>query len=254
VLTQHDRSDISNWVRGRRTGRVSDIEVLARIADGLQITDEGRMRLGLAPSERDLGDVSGAYRPGLLSSDHSRGTSSSAEGAALPVRIAICGSRAPGTHDEIINAAIQALARFVMAGGYVVSHGPVGIGIEVMTFVADHYAPADFARAIGLFGHRNVVQNAEVIVVIGGGPGTQIEIDLALSMNKRVVALPSSGGTACSFFERARSDPRLRSWMSDEMFAALDSCLVEHQDAHAVDEFARIIEHLLIHDPGAADV
>jgi hypothetical protein len=73
-------------------------------------------------------------------------------------------------------------------------------------------------------------------------------------MNKRVVALPASGGTARSFFERARGDPRLRSWMSDETFAALDSCPAEHQGADAIDEFARIIEHLLIQVSGGTDV
>ncbi|MEV4253855.1 hypothetical protein AB0J52_11890 [Spirillospora sp. NPDC049652] len=34
LVTQHDRSDISNWIRGVRQGRVSDIEVLTRIAAG----------------------------------------------------------------------------------------------------------------------------------------------------------------------------------------------------------------------------
>lgn len=48
LLTGHDRSDISNWVRGIRQSRVSDIEVLTRIADGLQLPDEARLLLGLA--------------------------------------------------------------------------------------------------------------------------------------------------------------------------------------------------------------
>lgn len=49
LLTQHDRSEISNWVRGVRQRRVSDIEVLIRIADGLAMPDEPRAALGLAP-------------------------------------------------------------------------------------------------------------------------------------------------------------------------------------------------------------
>jgi SLOG cluster4 family len=140
-----------------------------------------------------------------------------------------------------------------MTGDWLVSHGPVGVGIEVMTYVADHYAPPDFARAIGLFGHRNVVQNAEVIIVIGGGSGTQVELDLALAMRKRIIALPSSGGTARRFFNRARTDPRLRSWMSEETFAALDALAAQQPISATVEDFASIIEHLLTHETGASN-
>lgn len=58
ILTQHDRSDISNWVRGVRQPRVSDIEVLIRIADGLEMPDEARLALGLAPVGASLGPQS----------------------------------------------------------------------------------------------------------------------------------------------------------------------------------------------------
>ena len=48
--------------------------------------------------------------------------------------------------------------------------------------------------AVGLFGHRNVVHSADYILVVGGGAGTQDEIDLALLMGKKVIALPASRG------------------------------------------------------------
>ena len=51
LMIQHDRSDISNWVRGARASQVTDIDVLTRIADGLDLPDESRLLLGLAPSE-----------------------------------------------------------------------------------------------------------------------------------------------------------------------------------------------------------
>ena len=66
-------------------------------------------------------------------------------------------------------------------------------------------------RCPGSFLCRGSIVAVYEIVVIGGGAGTQVEIDLALSMGKKVVALPSSGGTALRYFERARADPRLRS-------------------------------------------
>ncbi|MFG2006349.1 hypothetical protein ACGFNU_45110 [Spirillospora sp. NPDC048911] len=49
ILTECDHSDISNWVRDPRQGRVSDTEVLTRIADGLQIPDQARLQLDLLP-------------------------------------------------------------------------------------------------------------------------------------------------------------------------------------------------------------
>lgn len=64
ILTQHDRSDISNWVRGVRQPRVSDIEVLIRIADGLDMPDEARLALGIAPIGAGAGQRSGATPAG----------------------------------------------------------------------------------------------------------------------------------------------------------------------------------------------
>lgn len=241
LLTHHDRSDISNWVRGTRQGRVSDIEVLTRIAEGLQIPDQARLMLGLAPAMSLTADLS-EIRHRVAE----RGAADAA-GAAEPeaVRVAICGSRAPDTDASVIDAAVRCLARLVMSQGYKVSHGPVGVGIEVMTYIADQYRPPDVALAAGLFGHRNVIQDAEFVIVLGGAAGTQAEIDLALSMGKKIITLPSSGGTARRFHQQADRDKRLRSWMADEHFAALGACGDPGED------FVRIVEHLITIDHGA---
>ncbi|MBO2455438.1 hypothetical protein J4573_50755 [Actinomadura barringtoniae] len=243
LLTQHDRSDISNWVRGTRQGRVSDIEVLTRIADGLQLPDQARLMLGLAP----LGPVRLSTEPASSHQPPDRHSKDGPGAAPVsePVHIAICGSRAPDTDASVIDATVGCLARLVMSLGCTVSHGPVGVGIEVMTYIADQYRPPEFDLALGRFGHRNVIQDAEFVVVLGGAAGTQSEIDLALSMGKKVIALPSSGGTARRFYHQAARDQRLRAWMSDEQFAALNACVVAGED------FVRIVEHLITKDLGA---
>lgn len=242
LLTQHDRSDISNWVRGIRQGRVSDIEVLIRIADGLHMPDQARALFGLAPV--------GADRPELVSTGprhpevgHGTGRSATVQthGSA---HVAICGSRAPDTEAGVIDVAVRCLARLVMSREYKVSHGPVGVGIEVMTYIADRYRPPGFTLALGLFGHRAVVQDSEFVIVVGGAVGTQTEIDLALSMNKKIIPLPGSGGAARRFYRQAAEDRRARSWMADEHFAALHTCHDPGED------FVRIIEHLIDNDPG----
>ncbi|MFI0486702.1 hypothetical protein [Actinomadura sp. 9N215] len=241
LLTQHDRSDISNWVRGTRQGRVSDIEVLTRIADGLQIPDSARLLVGLAPAGSfPLHPDPVVPRPRTAVQDDQAMT------VPVPVRLAICGSRAPDTDADVIDAVVPCLARLVMSRGYKVSHGPVGVGIEVMTHIADRYRPPDFALAIGLFGHRNVIAHAQLVLVIGGGVGTQAEIDLAASMGTPIVALPASGGTACRFYQQATRDQRLRGSINDEQFAALSAC------ADPSEDFVRIVEGLINNDLGAS--
>jgi hypothetical protein len=263
LLTQHDRSDISNWVRGRRHGQVSDIEVLTRIADGLHMPDESRVLLGLAPAQALFSAIRAAT-PGPVPDP--RRMPGEAPGCpagrspAAPARLAICGSRTAGTDERVIDAVIQALARLVFTRRCLVSHGPVGVGIEVMTYIADHYHPPEVTVAVAVFGHRNVVQTADLILVIGGGAGTQDEIDLALSMGKKVIALPASGGTARRFHDQARRDPRLRTWIPEPAFAALDALadpagLAGPTGKHnrPGEEFARIVEELLASDHGEPD-
>ncbi len=170
---------------------------------------------------------------------------------------AICGSRAADNDNQVIDDAIPSLARLVLARRCLVSHGPVGVGIEVMTYIADHYHPSDITVAVGVFGHRNVVRSADYVLVVGGGAGTQDEIDLALLMGKKVIALPASGGTARRFHDRARHDPRLRAWMAQEAFAALDACadpgkLAADAGKHdrPGEEFTSVLEDLLTSDHG----
>jgi hypothetical protein len=129
-----------------------------------------------------------------------------------------------------------------------------------MTYIADHYHPPEVTVAVAVFGHRNVVQTADLILVVGGGAGTQDEIDLALSMDKKVIALPASGGTARCFHDHARRDPRLRAWIPEQAFAALDALAHPAKLAAAAgkhdrpgEEFARIVEDLLASDHGEPD-
>lgn len=239
LLTEHDRSDISNWIRGARQGRVSDVEVLARIADGLLIPDDARVLLGIAPADTRIT----AIRAGTasLAGEIYPAPRLPADGPPDAERVptvAICGSRAPGTDGCLIDAAVRHLARLVLTRGWQVRHGPVGVGIEVMIYIGDHYRPPGVSGVVGLFGRRNVVRDADVVVVVGGGAGTQDEVDLAVSLNRKVVALPASGGAARHVHEQAGQDRRLRDWMTDEEFDALGRC-------DTAEEFARIVGHLV---------
>lgn len=251
LLTQHDRSDVSNWIRGTRHGRVSDIEVLARIADGLQMPDETRVLLGLAPADVRVTRIGNVIDFAPSRSPLIRPPSRPS--TAIP--IAICGSRADGTNTPIIDSAIRALARLVMTHKYRVIHGPIGVGIEVMTYLADHYRPPDMTAAVGVFGRHNVVRDAHYVIVIGGGAGTQDEVDIALSMAKRIIVFPASGGTALRFHDEARMNRRLCDWMPEQHFTGLDK-LVDLHPLGAADAdragmaFASIVEELVTNGQG----
>jgi hypothetical protein len=244
LLTEHDRSDISNFVRGTRGPRVTDIDVLGRIADGMAMPDEARVLLGLAPADVTISAVrSSTARP-------EAGAPATITGWYRPVpggrslRVAICGSRSDGCDNAVIDEAVSAVSRLLMNRQCEVDHGPMGIGIEIMTYIADHYHPPTLRAALGLFGRPNVVRRADFVIFIGGGQGTLDEVDLAISMGKRIVPFAASGGAARHAFERMAADVRLRAWMPEAIFAALGGCV-------SADEYADVLEQVLA-DTGSA--
>lgn len=237
LLTEHDRSEVSNFVRGTRSSRVTDIDVLGRIADGMAMPDEARVLLGLAPADVAVSAIRSGY------SQLNTTGSATVTGwfrpipVDRPLRVAICGSRSAGTDSEAIDDAIGTLSRLLMNRRCEVDHGPFGVGIEIMTYIADHYRPPTLQAAVGVFGRSNVVRHADFVIIIGGGRGTLDEVDLALSMGKRVLPFVPSGGTARHAFDRMRSDVSLRTWLPEAVFSALGSCT-------SADEFAKLVEQV----------
>lgn len=217
LLTGHDRADISNWVRGTRQARVGDIDVLERIAEGMAMPDAARVRLGLAPASQPLSAFAGS--PG---STATTGSPFDAEPTRTGVEVAICGSRAPGANLDLIDRLKPLLARLIMLQRWSVSHGPVGIGIEVMTHLADHYRPAGTLVVIGRIGHERVVETCDYLIGLGGGAGTMVELDLAAIAGKKMLLLPASGG-AVAEYATAATDPDPYAWLSANHRAALRS-------------------------------
>lgn len=142
-------------------------------------------------------------------------------GPESPASVAICGSRAPGASAGHVDAAVLSLAGLLMRRRYMISHGPVGIGAEVLTYIADQHHPAGLESVRGIIGHANVVRDADYVMVVGGGPGTQSEVDTALSTGKRVLPMPLSGGAAARAYMRMLADEALRAWLPDAVFSAL---------------------------------
>jgi hypothetical protein len=138
-----------------------------------------------------------------------------------PANVAICGSRAAGTSARHLDAAVLSLGALLTRRRYLVSHGPVGVGAEVLTYIADQHHPEGLDAVRGIIGHDNVIRDAEYILVVGGGAGTQAEIDTAFSTGKRVLPMPVSGGAAARVYMRMLGDEGLRAWLPDATFSAL---------------------------------
>ena len=161
-----------------------------------------------------------------------------AESEAGP-RLAICGSRSDGTETRVIDEVLRPLSALLTRRHYRVLHGPAGVGIEVMTYVADHHRPSGLGAITGVVGRRNIIRNVDYLLVIGGGQGTQDEVDMSFSAGKKLLPMPTSGGAAARAYAAMQRNPYLRSWVGDSLFSTLATA-----DA---DEFVRLAEELLPH-------
>jgi hypothetical protein len=95
-----------------------------------------------------------------------------------------------------------------------------------------------------VFGRPNVVKGSEFVLVVGGGQGTEEEVNIAVAMGKKIIPMPSSSGAAATAYAMLRDDAARRAWIGDERFAAL-------ADADA-SEYARLVEGLLPGEPAQA--
>ncbi len=137
-----------------------------------------------------------------------------------------------------------------------VNHGPIGVGIEVITHIADHYQPPGLRGAVAIFGRRNVIFDADYVVIVGGGSGTQAEADLAMSMGKRILPLGASGGSAKAVYRQTLRAQRHSGWMKDTTRETLASCAELGNDAELAaiqrmtDDFVYLIDNLVDTDEG----
>jgi hypothetical protein len=157
----------------------------------LQRADPGaqeRFRAALENAGRGaIGSAPLSYEP-----DHDPTTTT---GRSTPT-VAICGSRAPLCDQQTLDETVAALARVIATHDVSVSHGPTGIGIEVMTYVADQFRPPGFTMTTARFGRENVIAGCSLVVVTGGGTGTAVEAEIARARGIPILPFAPTGGTA----------------------------------------------------------
>jgi transcriptional regulator with XRE-family HTH domain len=158
---------VSAISKGRQ--QVSAYAVLARICEGLSIPRE-MMGLG--------------------------GNGAAVEPVPSLMPVAICGSRGPECDEQVLDSAVVALASLFRDGTREIRHGPRGIGIEVVTYIGNHFRPLHLRQAVGIFGHANVIRDVAAVIVAGGGKGTHDEVDLAIASGAKLIPLAETGGAA----------------------------------------------------------
>ena len=253
VADRLERGDVSEQDLLRRAAAIEDpierARALGRILTEYQaiVTNASRMRrqaieeaLASGMTQDQVAKAVG-LSPGRISQMRKAGTASpvvtgwSLDPSTAPIyRVAICGSRADGTNGEVIDAAIRALAALLQRHRFEVKHGPVGVGIEVLTYIADHIKPPGLDTLSGIIGHENLIRDVDYVLIVGGGKGTLVEAHLALSASLKILPMPTSGGTAARVYQMLEREPKSREWLSNETFAQLAT-------ANA-DEYARIVE------------
>lgn len=171
-----DRSTVARWEGGDATPLPTFRPKLAGL-------------LNISPMELEeiLGDVA-------ANADHDADPT-------RPAKLIISGSRAPGCDERVLDETVAALARLVAFSGVSVNHGPVGIGIEVVTYVADQFRPVGFSMSTARFGRENVVHGGDLMVVAGGASGTAAEIVIAQALGIPVLPYAPSGGAAARTLE-----------------------------------------------------
>jgi hypothetical protein len=160
------------------------------------------------------------------------------------LQVAICGSRHADCDVGAVDETIRALARLAVARRYHINHGPVGVGIEVVTYIADYYRPPGIRAATGVFGRINIVNGMDYVIVAGGGTGTQDELDLAHSLRIPILSIPVTGGTARRFHERALANRALWPWITDGQLATVRRC-------SSVDDYVAFIDAVVTETTGA---
>jgi hypothetical protein len=201
--------------------QVEAYAVLERICEGFSIPRQ-MMGLGLADS----------------------GTNDLAIGTA---RVAICGSRGVGTDGKSVDFAVLALGQVFEDTPWLVQHGPRGVGIEVLTHIANNRRPEGLHQVVGILGHANVVRGVAAVIVVGGGKGTNDEVDAAFEAGRRLIPLASTGGAAQRTHRRMARDPSLRAWIADADFTLLggemDTATMANMIERLVSECRRAATH-----------
>lgn len=231
-----DVSTVQRWESGRSVPRLS---VRGPLADALRIPHEDVAALFVeAPAKQPNTQMVSAPSTVVPT------TARLPDDGERVLRVAICGSRRADCDIEAVDETVRALARLAVARRYRINHGPVGVGIEVVTYIADHYRPPGFRAATGVFGRINIVNGMNYVIVAGGGTGTQDELDLAHSLRIPILSIPATGGTARRFHERALANRALWPWITDGQLAAVQQC-------SSVDDYVAFIDAVVTETTGA---
>jgi predicted Rossmann-fold nucleotide-binding protein len=91
-----------------------------------------------------------------------------------------------------------------------------------------------------------LVHSTDVLVAVQGGSGTQLQIDLALALERRCLPLPFTGGVARKRWDENRPLICQQFGLADEAALALESIDLATADEARLDEIAQGLVRLLV--------
>ena len=121
-------------------------------------------------------------------------------------RIAICGN--PERSGDLKPAALEAVtacARVLSRYSVRLVHGPRGAGIMVANQCHNEFQSRSVSSELVFVDRERIVKNADLVIVIGGGFMTGVEVDIAAALRLSIAAIPGTGGVADQLAERIRA-------------------------------------------------
>lgn len=129
------------------------------------------------------------------------------------------------------------IARLLSITPFHVMHGPRGAGIMTVNIVHNKFQRRDLTSEVKYVERERILAPAEFVVVIEGGPMTDVEASLAIDMQKKVLPIPGTGGAAEKCYQRMRLNPRSYDfWLDAELFDALAHTSSAIEDAALIEQ------------------
>lgn len=120
-------------------------------------------------------------------------------------RIAICGNPYGSEHEQTALDLIYEVARVVARFQCIIVHGPRGAGIMVANLCHNQFQAQMIESDLVFVDRARIVGDAQMVLVIAGGPMTGVEIDIAIQHERIIAPFPGTGGQADRLAAKIRS-------------------------------------------------
>lgn len=120
-------------------------------------------------------------------------------------RIAICGNHVGSENEKRVLEAIYETARVLARYECTIVHGPRGAGITVANLCHNQFQAQMIQSELVFVDRSRIVGDVQLVIVMGGGPMTGVEIDIAIQHERIIAPIPGTTGEADKLVTRIRT-------------------------------------------------